>query len=166
MLVNGSGFAAECCYSSTGGRFFYFFTMRGDVMVTESLAEMLIRHEGLRLELYVCSAGKCTIGVGRNLDDRGISESEARLMLRNDIAASMHEAKSFAWYRGLCEVRQNVVISMIFNIGLPRFKSFKRMMAALDVSDYELAADEMLDSKWARQVGNRAVELSDMMRVG
>jgi lysozyme len=132
----------------------------------ESLSEVLIRHEGLRLKPYKCSARKLTIGVGRNIEDRGISEDEAMLMLRNDIAVSHTEAKSFAWYGGLCDVRKNVVISMIFNLGLPRFKLFKLMIAALECGDYEVAACEMLDSKWARQVGNRAVELSGMMRAG
>jgi lysozyme len=108
------------------------------------LREMLIRHEGLALKPYLCTAGRLTIGVGRNLDDVGISELEARLMLSNDIAR----------------------VNMIFNLGISRFKGFKKMIAAIVVGNFERAAEEMLNSKWADQVGPRARELARMMRMG
>lgn len=133
----------------------------------EKLRDMLIRHEGIRLHPYKCSADKLTIGVGRNIEDNGISISEASLMLDNDILR-VHEELSmnFEWYNHLTQVRKAALIDMCFNLGLTRFKKFKNMIKAIDQTDYAVAADEMLDSKWARQVGDRADELSSMMRAG
>lgn len=133
----------------------------------ETLEDTLIRHEGLRLTPYRCTAGKLTIGIGRNLDDVGISEAEARLMLRNDIVNAEAELRrAFSWFDRLSPLRQQVLVNMAFNIGLPRLKGFRNMLAALERGDYNRAAVEMLDSRWARQVKSRAVELSDWMRQG
>src|SRR5690554_4120050 len=124
------------------------------------LEKTLARHEGLRLKPYRDTVGKLTIGYGRNLDDAGISEDEALVMMRNDIAVSRRELSQYDWFRRLDESRQGVLINMRFNLGLPRLLTFRRMIAALDNGDYNKAADEMLDSRWAEQVGNRAVELA------
>lgn len=133
----------------------------------ETLEDTLIRHEGLRLTPYRCTAGKLTIGIGRNLDDVGISEAEARLMLRNDIVNAEAELRrAFRWFDRLSPLRQQVLVNMAFNIGLPRLKGFRNMLAALERGDYDRAAVEMLDSRWARQVKGRSVELSDWMRQG
>ena len=132
----------------------------------EQLKKMLIRHEALRLKPYKDSVGKLTIGVGRNLDDRGITEAEAMLLLSNDIGSAMTDAQSFAWFKALDSVRQDVVLDMLFNLGKQRFSGFRKMIIAIENTDYPRAADEMLDSKWARQVGLRASELSQMMREG
>jgi lysozyme len=74
--------------------------------MTESLEDQIKRHEGKRLNPYVCSAGKLTIGYGRNLEDRGITDDEALLMLHNDIMSARNEARSIDWFRGLDSVRQ------------------------------------------------------------
>lgn len=132
----------------------------------EKLQKMLLRHEGLRLKPYKDTVGKLTIGVGRNLDDRGITEAEAMLLLSNDIVDAQVDAKTFAWFAQLDSVRQDVIVDMIFNMGLARFSGFRKMIAALENANYPEAADQMLDSKWARQVGLRASELSQMMRTG
>lgn len=132
----------------------------------ESLEDMLIRHEGLRLKPYRDSVGKLTIGVGRNLDDVGITEEEARYLLKNDIQKAVVEAKRFRWYAKLNNPRKQAIIDMIFNLGPSRFLGFKKMLAALEAGDYEAAAREMLDSKWAQQVGRRATELAEIMRTG
>ena len=129
----------------------------------QQLCDQLIRHEGLKLHPYLCPAGKLTIGVGRNLSDNGISEAEARVLLANDIAVSEAELCQYPFWRDLSAARKMALIDMHFNLGLGRFKKFKRMLAAIQAGDYELAAREMLDSKWARQVGKRAVTLADMM---
>lgn len=126
--------------------------------------EMLKRHEGYRSKPYRCSAGKITIGYGRNLEDVGVNESEAEILLINDYNAAEDEASKFSWFEGLSDVRREVVIMMIFNLGYPRFTGFKKTIAALAAGDYESAASEMLDSKWAAQVGLRAFELSAMMQ--
>lgn len=127
---------------------------------------MLIRHEGLKLKPYKCSANKLTIGVGRNIEDNGISESEAMLLLDNDVAFFKSEAEKFHWFKDLNEVRKDVVINMIFNLGVPRFLGFKKMIAAMQSKKFNDAAKEMLDSKWAKQVGKRAEELAGLMRHG
>lgn len=128
-----------------------------------TLEELLIKHEDLRLKPYKCSAGKLTIGVGRNLEDNGITEEEALYLLRNDIETCEREASRYPWFETLSPKRQNVIISMIFNLGLYRFSQFKNMISAIENEDYSEAAHQMLDSKWAEQVGKRAVELAQMM---
>jgi lysozyme len=131
------------------------------------LVEQLKRHEGLELSPYKDTVGKLTIGYGRNLDDVGISEKEAEFMLRNDIAIAITEAdKAFDWLQNLNDARKDVVYNMVFNMGLPRFKGFKKMIAALERNYFAVAADEMMDSRWAQQVGIRALELQNQMLTG
>jgi lysozyme len=131
-----------------------------------NIINMLIRHEGLELNPYRCPAGKLTIGVGRNIDDVGISRAEAIMLLRNDIERVKDELIQFHWFREMNRCRQDAMINMCFNLGLPRFLTFEKMLAALEFHNYDLAAKEMLDSRWAEQVGNRAVELAEIMRTG
>lgn len=129
------------------------------------LHDMIIRHEGMRLKPYRCPAGKLTIGVGRNLDDNGISHAEAMMMLDNDIhQAQVEAAKTFAWFESLSPARKDVIVSMLFNMGMFRFSRFTKFFMAVAEKDFEKAASEMLNSLWAAQVGSRAVELSEMMR--
>lgn len=132
----------------------------------EQLKKMLVRHEGLRLLPYRDSVGKLTIGVGRNLEDVGISEQEAMLLLTNDIGSARTEAQKLVWFNRLDTVRQDVVISMIFNLGLPKFLLFKATIQAIEMANWPEAAAHMLDSKWAAQVGKRAEELAQMMLSG
>lgn len=134
--------------------------------MTEQLKAMLIGQEGLRLKPYRDSVGKLTIGVGRNLEDVGISEQEAMVMLDADISKSLTDAQTFHWFHNLDSVRQDVLVDMIFNMGLVRVLGFHKMLAALQAGDWNTAANEMLDSKWATQVGNRALELAKMIRTG
>jgi lysozyme len=129
-----------------------------------NLERQLLRHEGLKLKPYRDTVGKLTIGIGRNLDDNGISESEALTMLRNDIAEVKSSLERFKWYERIDANRQDVIANMCFNMGLPTLLKFKRMIKALEDHNYNQAANEMLDSKWAQQVGNRAVELARIMR--
>lgn len=129
------------------------------------LEQLLIRHEGLRLKPYRCSAGRLTVGVGRNLEARGISEREAELLLENDIdQCEMAATNEFDWFLELSDVRRDVILSMVFNLGMAGVKKFKKMIAAIEREDFSGAADEMMDSLWARQVGKRADELAFMMR--
>jgi lysozyme len=131
------------------------------------LREMLIRHEGLRLKPYKDTVGKLTIGVGRNLEDVGISKDEALALLDNDIAKIRVQAEgAFLWFRRLEPARQDVILNMIFNIGLKGMLGFTHTLDAIAKGEYDLAAKRMLESKWARQVGNRAVELARLMELG
>jgi lysozyme len=131
----------------------------------DALRAQLIRHEGLRLRPYIDTVGKTTIGVGRNLDDRGISESEALFLLDNDIDMSIDELRArFEWFDELSEVRQRVLVDMAFNLGITKLLGFKRTLAAIKRGDYVAAAAGMMASKWATQVKRRAHRLAAMMR--
>jgi lysozyme len=142
----------------------------------------LVRHEGLRLKPYRCTAGKLTIGIGRNLDDCGISQSEAYIMLINDImnCEKQLQQKIPDIYNGLDEVRKSVLLNMCISIPQSRFAplrepcylgingllGFKNTLAFVKAGDWERAANNMLVSRWAKQVGRRAIELSELMRKG
>lgn len=130
------------------------------------LIAMLQRHEGLRLKPYKCTAGKLSIGYGRNLDDMGISEIEAMVMLRHDIEQCYQELSMFSWFEDLDQVRQEALIDMLFNLGLPTFLEFKKTLKFVAEGKYSQAAEEMLRSKWADQVGDRAKELAYMVDTG
>ncbi len=129
------------------------------------LKTLLINHEGIRLKPYTDTVGKLTIGVGRNLVDKGITYGEAMALLDKDIADATNDClHEFPWFIGLTEQRKWVILSMVFNLGLEGLKKFKRMLACVELEDYQGAAWEMAQSKWAQQVGMRAVELQEMMR--
>ena len=131
------------------------------------LHDMLIRHEGLRLKPYLDTKKKLTIGVGRNLDDVGITRDEAWALLNNDIARVRREVKrAFPWFSKVNPVRKDVVLNMVFNLGLQRFRGFRKAIAAIKAQDWDEAARQMLDSQWASQVGRRARDLAEMMRRG
>ena len=127
---------------------------------------MLIKHEGLELKPYIDKVGKLTIGVGRNLEDVGISKQEAMVLLNNDISKAVKELEKYDFWERLDEVRKAVLIDMMFNLGARKFREFKKMIAALRRGDYSEAAKEMRDSLWCEQVGSRCDELSKMMETG
>ena len=128
----------------------------------------LVKHEGLRLKPYRCTAGKLTIGIGRNLDDCGISQTEAYLLMENDIQNCekqlLDEIPEI--YNPLDEVRKSVLLNMCFNLGIGGLLGFNNTLAFIAAGDWERAANGMLASKWAKQVGRRAIELSELMRKG
>ncbi len=129
-----------------------------------SARSLIMLHEGLRLTPYLCSAGRLTIGYGRNLEDRGITAGEAAFLLDSDLRDVTQSLDEFSWFSGLSIVRQAVVTDMVFNLGISGFCQFQRMIRALELSDFDAAAAEMLDSRWAAQVGQRSARLARMMR--
>ena len=132
-----------------------------------ALIRQIRLHEGERLKPYRCTAGKLTIGVGRNLDDRGITSEESAMLLDNDIRLLEIELfRALPWASALDDVRQRVLLDMAFNLGLPGLLQFKRTLEAIRTGQYQQAATMMLDSLWARQVGQRAERLSRMMATG
>lgn len=132
-----------------------------------SLENQLITHEGLELKPYQCTADKLTIGVGRNIEDRGITEDEARYLLKNDIKIVEDELLSKKpMVAELDAVRQRVLVDMGFNLGIPTLLKFQNMWLAIEQGDFIQASVEMMDSRWARQVGQRAHRLSEAMRIG
>jgi lysozyme len=136
-------------------------------MDKDKIYESLRLHEGLSLRPYVDTVGKTTIGIGRNLDDNGITIQEAYLLCQNDVQTCAKELDRYhpGWTR-LDDVRQNVLLEMCFNLGAPRLNQFYKMWEAVERRDFKEAAAQMLDSKWAQQVGQRAITLSAMMKSG
>jgi len=131
------------------------------------LTEQLRLHEGVEHKPYKCTAGYLTIGVGRNIEERGLSDDEINYILNNDINIVVDElGRTYDWFFDLSEVRQRVVADMVFNLGLPRFAQFKNMIAAIEAEDFVQASNEMMDSRWAQQVGLRASRLAEMMETG
>lgn len=133
------------------------------------IEDQLILHEGLVPHAYQDSLGYWTIGVGRLIDKRkggGLTKQESLYLLRNDIAKVTGQLGAYPWYNTLDPVRQKVIVDMVFNMGLAGVLGFKKMIAALERRDYENAAVEMLDSRWARQVGFRSLRLAQMMQTG
>lgn len=122
--------------------------------------------EGFRGEPYKCTAGKTTIGYGRNLEANPITEDEAEYLLLNDLRKVENQLKGRPFFDKLNNTRKDVIINMSFNLGLAGVLKFQNMISAIVESDYNRAADEMLDSRWAKQVGNRAKRLSDKIRSG
>lgn len=128
--------------------------------------QLLIDHEGWKKFLYQDSVGKWTIGVGYNIQDRGLPDNFINLMLNNDIEFFYNELYNrYFWFKELNEARQLALVDMAF-MGLKRFAEFARMISALRLHNYDIAADEMLNSKWAKQVGQRAYDLAKIMRTG
>lgn len=132
--------------------------------MSKTLAEQLAEHEGLRLKPYRDTVGKLTIGIGRNLDDKGISEAEAYYLLNNDIHdVNKQLIKHIPWYVNLPPNARRVLQDMCFNLGIYGLLGFKKFLSALQAGDIERAKVEMMDSKWAKQVGRRAVNLRNML---
>jgi lysozyme len=136
-------------------------------MNVEEVKQQLIEHEGLELTAYQCPAGRWTIGVGRNVQDKGISREEAMMLLENDINECIADLQQiFPDFDDLAEPRQRALVDMRFNLGPQRFRGFQNMIAAVKGSDFARAADEMIDSRWYTQVGPRGERLVGMMREG
>lgn len=127
----------------------------------------LVAAEGLVLKPYRDTVGKLTIGVGRNLDDRGISKATALQMLDEDLDGTEADLdRVLPWWRHVNEVRQRVLLEMAFNMGITTLAGFHQTLEALKDGEYERAAEEMLHSVWAWQVKGRADRLARMMRIG
>ena len=125
-----------------------------------------MRHEGVRLKPYLDTVGKWTIGVGRNLTDKGISHDEALFLLDSDIDECVADCQTFTWFAGLDGVRQRVIADLRFNLGGRGLRGFKRTIQCVMDGDFDGAANGLLRSRWASQVGKRATVLAEMMRTG
>lgn len=132
----------------------------------EKTAARIRRYEGLSYIPYQDTVGEWTIGYGHLLK-RGISKEVAEQILKEDITIAQKQVKNaFVWWFKLDDARQYVLTDMCFNMGLSRLVGFKKMLAAAEAGDYETAYAEMLNSKWANQVGRRALELAEIMKTG
>ena len=134
-------------------------------MNIEQLKKELIRDEGFRSKPYKCTAGKLTIGVGRNIEDNGITEDEAMYLLENDITSCIKQLTAkLPWYSTKPDAVQRVLTNMCFNLGISKLMSFKKTLGLIELGKYKEASVQMLNSLWARQVGERAVRLSNILR--
>lgn len=138
-------------------------------LMNSKYKQMTKDFEGLRLKPYKCTAGKLTIGYGRNLEDVGITSTEADMLFERDFAVAESEVIRLCKEYGidtnnLIEQRFYVLTDMMFNLGYTRLSQFKKLFQALKNGLYEDAAREMMDSLWAKQVGNRAVTLYNLMK--
>ncbi len=156
--------------------------------VRTRIERLLILHEGLKLRLYRCTAGKWSIGVGRNLDDNPLSPQEIAYLGRSDLSGGISEAEALwlldrtlsiqsreldealPWSAGLDEVRRAVLLDMSYNLGTAGLLKFKNTLRHLQARQFEEAAEEMLRSVWALQVGKRegqrAWRLARMVKTG
>ena len=131
------------------------------------LLEQLEDFEGLELKAYQCTAGKTTIGLGRNLDDYGITKEEAFYLAKNNIYELENELdRAIPWWRQLEEARQRALINLAYNVGTTTLLKFKKTLQYLEDGSYEEAAKEVLDSRWADQVGRRAIFISNVFLTG
>ena len=130
----------------------------------EALKAHLIAREGLRLKPYKCPQGKLTLGVGRNIEDNGITTEEAMYLLTNDIHNTIEELENvFEDFPDLPVNAQLVLADMCFNLGLPTLLEFKKMLKAIEEEKWEEAGKQVLDSRYAKQVGERAIYNSHLL---
>lgn len=133
--------------------------------MSAKLRRSLILHEGYSKQPYLDTMGKITIGIGYNLSDRGLPDEWIQSQYEDDVAYFFNQLSTFPWFHELNEDRQIILIDMSF-MGWKKFLTFKRMIGALENKDYQKAGIEMLDSRWAKQVGGRAVLLANAMIKG
>lgn len=130
------------------------------------LRQLLIRHEDYELHPYTDTVGKITIGIGRNLTDRGILPTEVDMMFDHDVDYFYNFLLDhFSWVAKLNEARQIALIDLCF-IGTKKFLEFTKMISAFEREDYLMASQEILDSKYATEVGQRARDLAHIIETG
>lgn len=135
----------------------------------DKLEKQLDDHEGRKKKVYRCSAGYLTIGVGRNLEDRGLSDDEITYLLKNDVKTEVDAlTRNLTFFSSLNEARQDAFINLSFNMGIKRLLGFKKTIALAAQGKWSECADELLDSKWARSdvAPWRSLEISEQIRTG
>ncbi len=138
-----------------------------DQEISRRLKESIKRHEGFKSKPYKDTKGNVTIAYGRNLDHVGINESEAEILLNNDIDNASEDLYRFLPFaRELDDVRKAVLIELTFNIGIEEVMHFRKMIECLKQHDFKGASDELLDSKWREEVGGRAQDMAFCLETG
>ena len=136
-------------------------------MDLDYLEKQLTRHEGRRNILYRDSNDKMTIGIGHNIEDKGLRDSEIELIFSHDLQEAINDLTAHLdWTNSLDQARRMVLVNMCFNMGVAKLLGFHKMLVALQNGDFNKAADEMMNSLWAKQVKGRALELANQMRTG
>ena len=147
-----------------------------DIMI-DKLAEILTADEGKRTLCYDDATGETikpgtiikgniTIAIGRDIQNFGLNEDEIQMLLKNDIKRVIEEANNFPFYAKLNDVRKIVICSMLFNLGLTRFNKFVKFKRAVHAGSYVVAAEEMRDSLYYRQLSHRVEKLAVWMDSG
>jgi len=135
--------------------------------VVEQAQELLVADEGLKLMPYRCTSGALTIGMGHNLDARGLPRAIVDVLSLVDVLQAMYEAAvTVPVFGKLSTARQLVLVSMAYQMGAGGLASFVGMLAAVDGFQFGIAAEQMLNSKWAKQTPQRVARLAEMMRKG
>jgi len=136
-------------------------------MNIQRLRKQLISHEGIEYKLYKCTSDKWTIGVGKNLSDRGISHATAMQMLDEDIDICINELQqTVSYWNDLPSRVKEALINLCFNMGIKRLMAFKKMFGFLREGNWLSASVELLDSRYADQVGLRSQEVANMIKEG
>lgn len=136
-------------------------------MDINKLKAQLAIDEGRKKRIYLDTKGRITGGVGRNLTDRDFSDNEIDLMLENDIILVVTQLDNlFPWWKQMSDARMQVLANMCFNLGITKLVQFRNTLKVMQEGRYNDAADAMLASVWANQVGERAQRLAKMMREG
>lgn len=133
----------------------------------ENFKKLLMEEEGLRLKPYRCTKNKLTIGFGRNLDAKGISVEEAKIMLENDLKYVEEKLSKYDFWNNIDKNRRDVLSNMAFQLGVEGLLQFTNFIKYIVQKDYKNASEEMLDSKWAREdTPSRAKYLSKIIETG
>lgn len=130
------------------------------------IEEQLVEHEGERLNPYICTAGKLTIGIGHNLSDNGITQEMSRFIFQCDLQECIVDLESFVFpgqFDSFPENIQHVLLDMRFQLGFMGFRNFKKMIAAFKRMDFAEAVRQMKKSRWYFQVPARAEKLIGMV---
>jgi lysozyme len=128
------------------------------------LIDQLIIDEGKSNKPYHDTVGKLTIGVGRNLSDLGLSDNEVRYLLANDVERIENDLNAhLVWWKSKTNNVKLVLLNMCFNLGIFGLLKFENTLSLIQNNQFDIAAKEMLNSKWAKQVGDRAIRLSKML---
>lgn len=132
--------------------------------------ELIKKHEGLRLKKYLCSQGYPTIGYGHKMINNEYEEitlEKAQELLEEDVEEAYNSVLYiFPSFGGFSLNRKAALIDMTFQLGASGLKHFKKAVTLTNLGAWNEAADEYLDSLWARQTPNRAKEVTDMIREG
>jgi GH24 family phage-related lysozyme (muramidase) len=144
-------------------------------MNLDALRDRIKQAEGVRLTPYQDTRGFWTVGIGHllpqdltaeQIQSMRLTHEEADALLESDMAAAIRGAASFPWWHVLDAERQAVIVEMVYQLGVSGVTKFVRMAEAIKARKFHAAANEMLDSEWARQTPGRVKRLAKAMRDG
>ena len=141
-------------------------------MNMDRLLESVKKHEGYRNKVYLDTLGKRTVGVGHLCvedfweDDKEYEEKFLMTILEHDLSSAIKGANDLMAENGCMDMNEKaheIIIEMVFQLGKTGVSKFRNMWKALSALDYSTAAEQMLDSRWAKQTPNRAKRMSELM---